>query len=172
MPEPARAAATPVGAPGTAAGTKLFEAVDGALDPRAFCAVTVHVYVLPFVRPGTTIGLDVPVCEPITPPSLEVHDAVYPVIAVPPSLAGAEKETVPDVFPRTAVPIVGAPGTVVAAVVALTRTDVTRGVTESSVVLSDARYCRYRPLGLLIVEPATFDQADHVAPSSDVRVAN
>jgi hypothetical protein len=34
---------TPVGAPGTVAGTKLFEAVDGGLEPCVFCAVTVHV---------------------------------------------------------------------------------------------------------------------------------
>ena len=29
-----------VGAAGTVAGTKLFDAADGALDPTAFCAVT------------------------------------------------------------------------------------------------------------------------------------
>ena len=46
---------------------------------------------------------------PVKPPGLEV--AVYPVIAVPPFGAGAVKVTVACVFPRVAVPIVGAPGT-------------------------------------------------------------
>jgi hypothetical protein len=38
-----------VGAVGTDAGTKLFDAADGGLVPIAFVAVTVHRYVLPFV---------------------------------------------------------------------------------------------------------------------------
>ncbi len=38
-----RVAVPIVGAPGTVAGTKLFDSADGALEPCAFCAVTVHV---------------------------------------------------------------------------------------------------------------------------------
>jgi hypothetical protein len=47
---------------------------------------------------------------PVIPPGHEV--AVYPVIAEPPSLAGAVYVTVACAFPPVAVPIVGAPGTV------------------------------------------------------------
>jgi len=53
-------------------------------------------------------GLAVPV--PVILPGFEV--TVYPVIAEPPSLAGAVNVTVARVFPAVAVPIVGAPGTV------------------------------------------------------------
>ena len=43
-PEPFPRVAVPiVGAPGTVAGTKLFDSADGALEPCAFCAVTVQV---------------------------------------------------------------------------------------------------------------------------------
>jgi hypothetical protein len=43
-PDPFPRVAMPiVGAPGTVAGTKLFDAADGTLEPCAFCAVTVHV---------------------------------------------------------------------------------------------------------------------------------
>ena len=64
------------------------------------------------LRPVTAIGLAVPV--PVIPPGLDV--TVYPVIAEPPSLAGAVKATVACAFPAVAVPIVGAPGTVEGAV--------------------------------------------------------
>jgi len=37
---------------------------------------------------------------------------VYAVIGEPPSVAGAEKDTVASAFPAVAVPITGAPGTV------------------------------------------------------------
>jgi hypothetical protein len=46
---------------------------------------------------------------PVNPPGLEV--AVYAVIAVPPSLAGAVKATETEETLAVAVPIVGAPGT-------------------------------------------------------------
>jgi hypothetical protein len=62
------------------------------------------------VRPDTVIGLAEPV--PAILPGLEV--TVYPVIAEPPLLSGAVKVTVARAFPAVAVPIVGAPGTVVA----------------------------------------------------------
>jgi hypothetical protein len=57
-----------VGAPGTVAGTKPFDAADGALAPCEFRAVTLHVYVLPFVRPDTISGLAEPVFVPVAPP--------------------------------------------------------------------------------------------------------
>jgi hypothetical protein len=62
---------TPVGAPGTVAGTKLFDAAEGALPPCVFRAVTLQVYDLPFVRPETTSGLPDPVWYPVAPPAAE-----------------------------------------------------------------------------------------------------
>jgi hypothetical protein len=75
----------------------------------AFVAVTVNVYEVPPVSPVTVIGDDaaVPVIE------LGLDVAVKPVIAEPPSSAGAVKVTVASrSVPAVAVPIVGAPGTV------------------------------------------------------------
>ena len=63
-----------VGGPGaTGDGTKLFDAADGALRPTPFVAVAVHVYVLPFVNPATTIGLAAPDAEPVAPPFDDGH---------------------------------------------------------------------------------------------------
>jgi hypothetical protein len=53
------------------------------------------------------MGLIDPVA--LKPPGFEV--AVYSIIGLPPSEAGAEKTTVACVLPATAGPIVGAPGT-------------------------------------------------------------
>jgi hypothetical protein len=66
------------------------------------------VYEVPFVNPVTVIGDDAPVA--VTLPGVDV--ARYPVIAEPPSLAGAEKVTDACALPPVAVPIVGAPGAV------------------------------------------------------------
>jgi hypothetical protein len=61
------------------------------------------------LRPLTVIGEDDPV--PVIDPGLEV--AVYPVIVDPPSSVGAVKVMLADVeLAKEAVPIVGAPGTV------------------------------------------------------------
>jgi hypothetical protein len=71
---------------------------------------------VPVVKPETVIGEEAPV--PVIFPGVEV--AVYPVIVVPPSLAGAVNATVallPD--PAVAVPIVGAPGTLHVVIVLL-----------------------------------------------------
>jgi hypothetical protein len=92
------------------------------------------------------------------------------MIPVPPLFTGAVKVTDTEPFPRRTEPIVGAPGTVVGA--ALTRTESTRGVTEPSFVVRVARYCRYRPLGLLIAVPTTADHADQFVESFEVRVSN
>jgi len=54
-------------------GTNEDDALDGALVPAAFVAVTAHVYVSPFVKPDTAIGLPAPDIEPVAPPSDEVH---------------------------------------------------------------------------------------------------
>ncbi len=94
------------------------------------------------------------------------------MIALPPLFAGGVNVTEPDPFPRVAVPIVGAPGTVVGAPVALTCTEVSWGVRVVSVLSRVARYWRYRPLGLVIVVPLRGEKADQVAPLSEVRVAN
>ena len=51
-----RTAVTPVGAPGTVTGVTEFVAVDAELVPTAFVAVTVKLYVVPFVRPVTITG--------------------------------------------------------------------------------------------------------------------
>ena len=103
---------TVVGGSGTVAGTNVFDTAEAEPVPTPFVAFTEHVYVFPFARPDTTTGLDAPLADPDTPPFDDTHDAVYPVIALPPLLAGAVNATEPDPFPRVAVPIVGAPGTV------------------------------------------------------------
>jgi hypothetical protein len=71
-------------------------------------AVTVKVYIVPFVSPLTVRGLPVPVV--VFAPGLEV--TVKPVMAAPPVLEGAVKLTVAMPFPAVAVPMVGAPDTV------------------------------------------------------------
>jgi hypothetical protein len=79
--------------------------------PALLVADTVNVYAVPAVKPITVIGLVVPVVT--IDPGLLV--TVYLVIVAPPLLAGAVKATVAVVLFVTAaaVPIVGAPGTVV-----------------------------------------------------------
>ena len=82
---------------------------DAAPVPTTFVAVTVNLYGIPVVSPGTVIGLAVLVAT--IPPGTEV--TVYKVIALPPLEAGAVKGTLTEVaLSLTAVPIVGAPGTV------------------------------------------------------------
>ena len=44
-----------------ALGVTAVDAVDAALEPLAFLAVTVKVYAVPLVRPVTTSGLAAPV---------------------------------------------------------------------------------------------------------------
>ena len=58
---------TIVGAPGAVAGTTELLVADAMLVPSAFVAVTVKVYVVPFVKPVTTIGElpPVAVCPPL-----------------------------------------------------------------------------------------------------------
>lgn len=60
------------------------------------------------VKPVTVIGDPEPV--PVAPPGLAV--TVYPVIVEPPAEADAVNETVAEVSPAVAVPIVGALGAI------------------------------------------------------------
>ena len=53
-----------------ATGVIEFEALDAALVPYVFVAVTVHVYAVPLVSPLTVIGLDDPL--PVILPGLQV----------------------------------------------------------------------------------------------------
>jgi len=80
------------GTSGTAAGIAAADAGDVPPVPTSLVAVAVHVYVRPLVSPPTVTG-DV-AAEPLpgAPPLLDVHDASYDVIALPP-LAGATIET-------------------------------------------------------------------------------
>jgi hypothetical protein len=59
----------------SAVGMTAFEAPDGGPVPSLFVAVTLHVYVLPFVKPVTLIGLKGPDAEPAVPPLLDVQRA-------------------------------------------------------------------------------------------------
>ncbi len=83
-------------------------------SPTAFAAVTVNVYVVPFVRPVTTVEVAggvpvtvVGVCA--TAPTNGV--TAYEVIGLPPS-TGATQLTVAEVSPAEADTPVGASGTV------------------------------------------------------------
>jgi hypothetical protein len=80
------------GASGTVLGTAAADSGEAAPWPSAFDANTLHVYVLPFDNPVTVNGDDTPETFPGDPPSDDVHDAVNPVIALPPS-DGATNET-------------------------------------------------------------------------------
>src|SRR5882724_10644015 len=81
-----------VGGSGTAAGTTGSDGVEALLVPTPLVAVTVHVYVLPLVRPATTMGDAAPGFVPGAPPSSELHVAEKLVIALP-LLAPAVKAT-------------------------------------------------------------------------------
>jgi len=63
-------AVTPVGVFGTVAGTTELLVADAILVPKEFVAVTVNVYVVPFVRPVIVIGEVPPVA--VIPPILDV----------------------------------------------------------------------------------------------------
>jgi len=55
------------------AGTTTAEGGDGAPEPFAFAAVTVHVYDFPFDKPPTTIGETAPAPVPGAPPLEDAH---------------------------------------------------------------------------------------------------
>jgi hypothetical protein len=101
-----------LGAPGTANGVTPADADDAAPVPIAFVAVTVNVYAVPFDNP-VTVAVVAHVVDAVKPPGEDV--TVYPVIAVPPLLAGAVHDTVATPLPGVADTAVGAPGTVATA---------------------------------------------------------
>jgi hypothetical protein len=98
------AALVSTGAVGTAAGVADIE-FDAGPVPTPFVAVTVKVYVVPFVRP-LTVQPSVPVVHE-KPPVVDV--AVYEVTAEPFD-AAADQPRVTLPLPRAAVVSVGAPG--------------------------------------------------------------
>jgi hypothetical protein len=100
-----RTAVTLVGAPGVVAGVIELLVGDEEPVPFAFVAVTVKVYVVPFVRPVTVIGESVPVA---VCPRFEV--TVYCVMVEPPLLTGGVKVIVASPLPATADTLVGAFG--------------------------------------------------------------
>jgi hypothetical protein len=98
------------GALGTVLGIADADATDAGPAPFAFVAVTVHVYVLPFVRPATTSGDAAPLADPGVPPFADEQFAVKLVIALPPSNGGAN-ETVSCALPDATTGWAGASGT-------------------------------------------------------------
>jgi hypothetical protein len=68
-PSPA-AATTLLGAPGAvgALGVTAFEGLEAGPLPTEFVAVTVNVYAVPFVRPGTTADVASPLTRTTAPP--------------------------------------------------------------------------------------------------------
>ena len=66
------------------------DSTDAAEVPTLLVAVTVKVYAVPFVSPVTAHD-NTPAVEHDPPPGDDV--TVYPVIAAPPSLAGADHDT-------------------------------------------------------------------------------
>lgn len=102
-----------VGAPGEPTITEA-DGADAGPVPRAFVAFAVHVYLFAVVTPVTVNGDTVPVLVRVTPPLLDAHLAVKPVIALP-LLAPALNDTFSGpvalvVEPGTALTPVGAPG--------------------------------------------------------------
>jgi len=89
---PRSAVARPIlggsGAPVTAIGWKRFDTVDGTLVPNRFVAVTVQVYVSPFVSPVTRIGLAVALADVDNPLINETHVASNDKMGLPPLLPG------------------------------------------------------------------------------------
>src|SRR4051812_36017830 len=57
-------------------GMNEFEVADGAPVPIALVAVTAHVYVAPFVRPVTTMGVPLLDAVPVAPPLFDTQVAV------------------------------------------------------------------------------------------------
>jgi hypothetical protein len=89
-----------VGAFGTATATAALDSPEMPLVPARFVALRSHVYVLPLVRPVTSIGEIVPELLAGRPPSGDGHVAVYDVIGAPLSAGGVNATCItfrPDV---------------------------------------------------------------------------
>src|SRR4051794_15892938 len=106
------------GAPGTVTGTAGVTADERAevgLSPTELVAVTVKVYDVPLVSPGTTteVAVAAAVTDVAGVVALPAKGSTrYPGSAAPPAEAGAVQVTVAWALPPVTVPIVGAPGTV------------------------------------------------------------
>jgi hypothetical protein len=84
-----------------------------ALVPAALVDVTVNVYAVLALNP-VTVMVPEPAWLKVPVPPAGLLTAVYDVITLPPLLAGAVNDTVAVVCPvAVAVPITGAPGTVI-----------------------------------------------------------
>ena len=102
-----RVAAVRVGVPGTVAGIAV-SAFEAGPAPTPFVAVTVKLYVVPFVSP-LTVQASVLVVQ-VAPPGLAVRCSE--VIGEPPFDAGAVQASTTWALAAVAVVSVGAPGTV------------------------------------------------------------
>jgi hypothetical protein len=91
-------------------GVTSFEGSDATLVPASFIAKTLKLYVIPFIRPVTVIGLEDPVALIVATPGFEITK--YEVTELPPSDSGAAKLTVASPSPADAKTLVGALGTV------------------------------------------------------------
>jgi hypothetical protein len=68
--------------------TTVDDGTENGPAPFEFLAKTRHVYVLPFVRFGTTIGDASPTSAPLAPPFVDVQLAVKSMIGEPPLNGG------------------------------------------------------------------------------------
>jgi len=94
---------------GTGCGKTPFDGPDGGPVMLAlFVAVTVNVYVVPFVRPVTVAEVALPDAEPVDPPGSAV--TVKPATATPPPYVPGDHDTVADASPATADTCCGGPG--------------------------------------------------------------
>src|SRR5436309_2623148 len=89
-------------------GVTGLEGEDGSLVPAAFVAVTVNVYVVPFVSPVMLAEVVAPSTLTLLPTGEEV--TVYPVMGLPPSEAGGNHVTLAWPSPAAAVTFVGGDG--------------------------------------------------------------
>jgi hypothetical protein len=104
-----------VGAPGTVAAFTAIDAVEVSEIPIALLAVATYLYSVPFVNPVTvqlvagafTVQL---LLGDSGLPEVSSAVTVYEVIAEPPSLSGAVKETTAEALAVVAVRFVGGPG--------------------------------------------------------------
>jgi hypothetical protein len=97
-----------VGAPGGPEGVTE-TAAEASLVPALLVAVTLQLYVVPFCRPVTVIGLAVPVAaRDIAPVAVQV--TVYSVMVAEPLFAGGVNATSAVALPAVAVPMAGASG--------------------------------------------------------------
>jgi hypothetical protein len=90
-----------------AAGVTAEEGADAGPGPNPLLAVTVNVYAVPFAKPLTVIGDEMP--DALMPPGEAI--TVYPVIGFPP-FHGSENETDAEPSAGAAVTSLGARGAV------------------------------------------------------------